>query len=233
MELKDFKPKNNKSDYTPEELIWLQQEDRSFTQRPASLKSLCKRKLLYGIGVNDAWYITDYKVNGKRIACPYYKSWGRMLERCYSNNFQHTNPTYKGCTVEPSWLVFSTFREWMSIQDWLGKQLDKDILITGNKTYSAETCLFVSAEVNTLLNTNSINKGKYPTGVTITRGGKYMARCNINDNFSEYLGTYSSILEAETAYKTFKAARIKEVANTQEDGKLKEALYRKAKELLE
>ena len=36
----------------------------------------------------------------------------------------------------------------MEQQDYIGKVLDKDLKVTGNKIYSPETCLFISPKVN-------------------------------------------------------------------------------------
>ena len=79
------------------------------------------KKLVYGIGINDADYaVTEWEtieVNGKRKkklvwGCPYYRTWKDMLRRCYSTKFQETNPTYIGCSVSDEWLTFSVFKSW-------------------------------------------------------------------------------------------------------------------------
>jgi hypothetical protein len=119
-----------------------------FIEIPASKRSLALRKPIYGIGTNDADYMVDPRIDGKRGRCPIYRVWKSMLERCYSEKRQAKCPTYIGCTVCKEWLTFSNFRRWMVNQDWQGKQLDKDILVKGNKIYSAETCCFVTQAVN-------------------------------------------------------------------------------------
>jgi len=114
-----------------------------FVEKKASKRSLSLRKLIYGIGINDSEYITDYKVDGKRLRCPYYKTWMDMLNRCYSDNYQSKHPTYIGCTVTEEWHTFSVFKEWIISKKWESKELDKDVLIIGNKIYSQKTCIFV------------------------------------------------------------------------------------------
>ena len=94
------------------------------------------RKLVCGVGINDAdyavveWETIGYvngKQNQKRVwECPYYKVWGSMLKRCYSDKYQERYQTYKGCTVSEEWLTFSNFKNWMEKQDWEGKHLDKE-----------------------------------------------------------------------------------------------------------
>ena len=104
-----------------------------FIQEAATAQSLARRNLVRGVGINDAWYMTQYK--GQK--CPYYVRWVDFLTRCYNKNYQATRPTYVGCSVEESWLRFSTFRAWMVEQEWQGLQLYKDMLHQGNKFYSA------------------------------------------------------------------------------------------------
>ena len=108
-------------------------------------------RLVYGVGINDADYVvqkfeTIGYVSGKKKQkrvwrCPYYRVWTHMLERCYDVKRQERQPTYKDCSVSTEWLTFSVFKSWMEKQDFEGKQLDKDLLIEGNKIYSAETCV--------------------------------------------------------------------------------------------
>ena len=112
-----------------------------------------KRRLNYGIGVNDA-------VSSSHD-CKYQKTWHHMLERCYNGK----NENYKDCTVCKDWLLFSNFEKWMKKQDWHGKELDKDILVLGNKIYSPETCIFVDSSINLLIGNSGKRKGKFPIGV--------------------------------------------------------------------
>jgi hypothetical protein len=55
-------------------------------------------------------------------------------------------------------------------QDYIGKQLDKDIKIEGNKTYSPETCMFVTHRENAIKSSSKTYTLTSPCGdiVTIT-----------------------------------------------------------------
>lgn len=138
------------------------------------------KKLVCGVGINDADYVVQRKetigyVNGKHKqklvwTCPYYRVWTNMLVRCYSTKKQEKYPTYKGCTVSDEWLTFSVFKSWMEKQDWDGKQLDKDLLFEGNKVYSAETCVFVTKEVNMFTTERCAARGEWPIGVNWHKG---------------------------------------------------------------
>ena len=105
-------------------------------------------RMVAGMGLNDANYIIRPLINGKRVTCPYYKKWENMLNRCYNPLFHSRRPSYTECSVSEDWLLFSKFRSWMELQDWEGNQLDKDLLVIGNKVYSPKTCIFLSGIVN-------------------------------------------------------------------------------------
>jgi hypothetical protein len=78
-----------------------------------------------------------------------YKVWASMLERCYSDARQRTNPTYVGCSVCVEWHDFQIFAKWYNKNYIKGYQLDKDIRVCGNKVYSPDLCMFVTARDNT------------------------------------------------------------------------------------
>ena len=117
-----------------------------------------RTRLVCGVGINDADYKVELKrvvgrVNGKPIReidwiCPFYYKWRNMLVRGYSRKLKDRHKTYEECYVCEEWLRFSNFKAWMEQQDWEGKQLDKDLLVIGNKLYSPSTCCFVSRQVN-------------------------------------------------------------------------------------
>lgn len=142
---------------------------------------------VYGVGVNDVGRVVEYEpqydarggTSRKAVfICPYYTRWKNMLRRCYSASLHRRYPTYTGCTTWDGWHAFSSFREWMSSQDWQGNHLDKDILIPGNKLYSPETCVFVSPLVNQFLTDCGRARGCYPLGVRRRNTtGKYNAQC--------------------------------------------------------
>ena len=189
-----------------------------------------KRKLVYGVGINDADYITQPLINGKQVRCHFYEVWKDMLNRCYSEKLQAKYPTYIGCSVCDEWLTFSNFKRWMEARDYAGKQLDKDILVTGNKVYSPDTCVFVSGAVNKLLNDSGAARGKHKQGVYWDKSNnKFKSQVWLYSR-RKNLGRYGTEQEACAAYVKAKSAHIREVADTQEP-KVKSALYRHATEL--
>ncbi|SDN48200.1 hypothetical protein SAMN05444505_108204 [Pseudomonas syringae] len=189
-----------------------------------------KPRLVRGVGHNDASYpVYGYSnANGrqKRLwICPFYAAWKDMLERCYSEKFLNRYPTYRGCSVESSWLSLSVFSEWMSRQDHVGKHLDKDILSPGNKIYSAETCAFISPQLNNFLtNTSSIREG-LPTGVSKTTIGRFSARCrNPFTGHDAHIGMFDNPESAHDAWRERKHFHACAYAELQSDHRVAQAL---------
>lgn len=202
-----------------------------FKEVPISVMSISRRKLLYGIGINDATYNISQIVENKPIKCPYYVAWASMIKRCYDKKFHTKRPTYKGCVVCTEWHSFITFKSWMEQQDWKDKVLDKDILHRGNKKYSPTTCIFVSLQLNALLLNSAASRGKYLLGVSYKKElGKFVARF-FKENKEVYIGLYITEIEAHEAYCKAKAKYIIEVANQQTDVRIKSALLLRASKI--
>lgn len=175
--------------------------------------------LLYGIGVNDSSEPVTKKVNGKRVwMCPIYKYWQAMFGRCYNQ------PTYRGCTVHEDWHFYSKFKEWVLTQDWVGKHLDKDILIEGNKIYSPDTCVFVNRLTNCFILDKSKARGKNKIGVS-HNGISYVAYCHDPfKRYKNYLGTFKTEDEAHEAWLSKKLEYAYEVVELESDFRVKEAI---------
>lgn len=187
-------------------------------------------KLLHGVGINDADYKVTQIVNGKQKLCPFYAVWRGMIERGYSEKYKQKYPTYAEVSVCSDWIYFTKFKSWMEQQDWEGNELDKDILLEGNKIYSPETCIFVSQAVNSFLTNCSEQKGAYPTGVHLQKQtGKFIAACSDLGRGRKHIGSFSSPEAAEEAYKTFKGKLALELASIQTDIRVAEALIKRYK----
>lgn len=170
--------------------------------------SIACRRLVYGVGVNDADYAVRPIVNGNRIACPFYDRWIGMLVRCYSAKAQSRNPTYIGCEVCNEWKYFMAFKTWMETQDWKDKELDKDLIGDG-KLYSPDNCVFVSQALNKLFTDHGAARGEHPIGVSWHKMlKKYRARIAINGK-QKYLGLFANPDDALAAWLNAKL----EIAN--------------------
>lgn len=149
------------------------------------------------------------KINGKLTDA--YITWRGMLERCYSEKYQEQYPTYKNCILDERWYNFQIFAKWFEENYIESFDLDKDILIKGNKIYSPENCCFVHKDINKLFTKCNNLRGKYPIGVT-KKGNKFQATLSIN-NKTTYLGCFDTIEEAFQTYKIAKEENIKKIAN--------------------
>ena len=162
-----------------------------------------------------------------------YKCWEHMLKRAYDENFLNRHPTYKDVTVCEEWHNFQNFAEWcysqkfFSAKDDKGKpyQLDKDLLIKGNKVYSSETCCFVPHRINSLLIGCDSRRGSLPKGVSHFKSrGNFVARCSVDGNPRKFLGYFSNPYDAFYAYKKAKESYIKNVVE-EWNGKIDDKVY--------
>lgn len=178
-----------------------------------------RNKLVCGVGINDTNYVVKPTVNGKRKVCPFYLAWRNMLARCYDAKFQVGRPTYIGGSVCEDWLTFSKFKSWMETQSWQGNQLDKDILVEGNKICSPKTCVFVDAMTNTFIIDCGAARGEWPIGVYFIR--KFRAQCrNPFTKKNEYLGSFTCPNEAHLAWRKRKHQLAIQLADLQTDNRV-------------
>ena len=186
-----------------------------------------KMKLVHGVGVNDADYaVQPVGPDGKRRRCPYYEVWRSMLTRAYSPKEHARRPTYTGVTVCEEWHSFMAFRAWMMTQDWEGKQLDKDIIVPGNKVYSPATCAFVSGEINILLTDRAAARGEWPIGVDWHRQAeKFQARVTENGRL-RYLGLFTTPEAAHLAWRKEKVRIVRTAARECDDPRVSAGLLR-------
>jgi hypothetical protein len=191
---------------------------------------LRKRGLVQGVGVNDVQEPTTVlrEVNGVMMRRMYtvYNTWCEMLKRAYCPKYKTLHPTYEGVTVCEEWLRFSNFKAWMEQQDWKGKQLDKDLLVEGNKIYSPEFCVFIKGGVNKFMTQRDLHRGSSPLGVHWDKRLKmYVAQCN--NPFTKKrvrLGVYLTEEEAHQAWKKRKHEHALALATLETDPRIIKAL---------
>lgn len=188
-------------------------------------------QLICGVGINDADYHVHKtaNINGKRKiiwVCPIYTIWHSMLVRCYDLKFQKRNPSYQECSCVPEWLYFSKFKAWAETQDWEGKQLDKDLIVRGNKVYGPENCVFVSPKINGFLTERLALRGDCPIGVHFEKKrNQYKANCwSVETGKNKSLGYYKTPEEAHKAWLAFKLEQARILAAEQTDERVAKAL---------
>lgn len=167
--------------------------------------------IVRGIGYIGVGEFTASINSGYR---PVYKSWVGMFERCYDAKYQARCPTYKGCTVHPEWHNFQNYAKWHLNHECygLGYEIDKDILVLGNKVYSPDTCTLVPSNVNKVAVIRSSPLGLRNTGIIKRKSlDRFLVRMNINGK-TEVLGYFETEQEAHLAFINKKAERVRDVA---------------------
>ena len=110
----------------------------------------------------DKWKIAckDLKLGGYKCEVdnhPAYTKWQGMLNRAYGAS---SSKWYDDVTVSESFKHYHIFKQWYLTQ-YLeeGWELDKDLLVKGNKVYCASRCCFLPKEINSAL---AINRSLIP-----------------------------------------------------------------------
>lgn len=181
-----------------------------------------KDYLVQGFGINDSEEIITWRIDGKKYFCPYYSKWRGALSRC--NNTNGLSPTYEDCEVSLDWKYFTDFKKWATVASF-GRpkdlDLDKDILVKGNRIYSPETCVFVPSYVNRVLVDNRSNRGTLPWGVSYSPKDKRSKSERIKPyrveitsfNKRTWLGNFFTPEEAHAVWQLNKAEAIEKVIN--------------------
>lgn len=178
----------------------------TFIRKPAGAMNIARRTTIYGVGINDAYYVNR--------DCPLYAQWKAALQRAYCPKWKAKYPCYEGVTIDSRWLKFSTFQQWADLHNWQDKSLDKDLKVPGNKVYGPDFCLWVTQRVNCMVSRPIVKKTGLPVGVDAIKN-RFMARTRI-DGKNTYIGLYDTPAEAANAFNVFKANLVREVAQEQD-----------------
>jgi len=186
------------------------------SEQKSTRKKYTKSALVCGVGMND--FHDRVLIDGRAIRS--YDTWHSMLRRCYAKSDLSRRPTYTVCSVADSWLSFSTFEKWYTENYVEGYQLDKDILIQGNKVYSPDTCVFVPQALNGLLEDSRGSRGVHPIGVARCGTG-FQATIRLNSR-NVYLGRGATPQLAHKLWQLKKAEIIENFPTT--DPRIRKAL---------
>ena len=157
------------------------------------------RNSVLGVAINDAPFITNSLVNGKYQKDPAYSQWKSMVSRCYSEREKAKRSTYEECTLDDRWLSFMSFYRSWKPRYFYSYQIDKDILVTGNKEYSPDKCLMVPIWVNTFIGEKR-KTTNLPVGVTWSKNkGRYLAQITTGMKYKT-LGYYDDPIEASKVW---------------------------------
>jgi len=173
-------------------------------------KSVC------GIGFN----IGKYPCKSGKKNTTEYEHWRGMLRRC-QETWWSKHPAYIGTSCSDNFKHYSFFYEWCNQQVGFGNkdengklwQLDKDLLASGSRNYSEDVCVFIPQSINKLITKHEGQRGEYLIGVNWKKSNScFIAQCNGRETGRKHIGCFQTQEEAFLAYKTFKEAYIKEIA---------------------
>jgi hypothetical protein len=162
----------------------------------------------------DGKWVKKAACGPKSVFTHSFRKWSNLLQRCKEGGtIQQAFPTYIGCTNE-----FGSFEEFM---DWHVKQvgygsehqIDKDLLVRGNKMYGPETCLLVPKSINMIVTARCKPSTGLPAGVSFDKrvsGRKNKYRADFGER--RLLGVYATAEEAFAAYRHYKESRMKALA---------------------
>lgn len=144
-----------------------------------------------------------------------YQIWQDIKKRCkVGGKLQQVQPTYIGCSMSEEFCNFYFFAEWCQTQVGYGLnkyQIDKDILINGNKEYCKENCVFVPQALNKFAAPRNRSTNGCPQGVhpyLHQKTAKFVAEIAI-DGKGKFLGYFVTAEDAYAAYRLAKNAEAK------------------------
>ena len=187
------------------------------------------RSLCYGVGINDVMipYFTSTRT---------WRTWSGIIRRTDNRDPKWINEqnktSYVGCTLDSRWYKLSAFKEWIEQwDDFENKEVDKDILIPGNKIYGPDTCLMVRPSVNAWFKPTKHGGGDLPRGVTWNNSWKkgrspnpYRAQITPIGGKRTALGYYATAEEASAVFEKARKEQIKILIETETDPKVKNAM---------
>lgn len=175
----------------------------------------------YGIGYLG---VGKHRMSKNKQPTPSYSAWRFLMMRLFCEKRLLINPTYRGCTICKSWCNFQVFSDWFYSHEsyGLGYELDKDLLVSGNRHYSPETCVMIPQEINKALKTVQVNS--VVAGVRKRKNTKgYQVRVTEHGK-RRHVGEFYTEEEASAAYVKAKEDYIHSLAEKWH-GKIEERAY--------
>ena len=135
--------------------------------------------------VRDPYHLSSYGrgyLGDVDRSIPHYKKamqlWRNVMKRCYSENDPNG---YTGVTVSKRWLCFANFikdiadlerfDEWLNWKEGdIKYNLDKDLILEGNKVYAKEFCCFIPESLNKSMGAKNMIKIHGPRVLRVGKG---------------------------------------------------------------
>lgn len=171
---------------------------------------------IYGVGYNSKLRgEAGYSAKCGDSITREYDHWRRMLQRSYDPKWKESHPTYSDCSVSPEWWDYQNFAEWYQENEYRteGADLDKDLLLIGNKEYCPELCVFLPEEINKAI----VIRGR--VSVWHRRDSVYEANC-----CRVYLGRSDNPLTYAEKWVEFKINHINQLVDKYEGQLAPEAI---------
>ena len=172
-----------------------------------------KANLIFGYGIND--YTGSVFINKKNIKS--YTTWRDMLKRCYSEEYHSKHQSYIGCYVCEEWKYYTNFKKWYDnnyphdlASTGIIFNLDKDLLVDGNKKYGPDTCVFLPQKINRFLSTKYKNNSSGMVGVVFHKAtNKFLAQANSFVTGKQiHLGLFTNKETAKESYDYFRSINV-------------------------
>jgi hypothetical protein len=181
------------------------------------------RSLIYGVGENDVMIPEFTKTRT-------WRTWAGIIRRtdCRDLKWLKSHKSYEGCTLDLRWYKLSAFKEWIEQwEDYQNKEVDKDILIPGNKIYGPDTCLMVTPIVNKWFMPNPNSSSDLPRGVSKANKDckkPYFSQIKTIFGKKENLGYFWTIEEASASYEKARKEQIQILIETETDPRVIKAM---------
>jgi len=177
------------------------------------------------------------RINGKFSNA--YSVWCNILDRCYEYNSRSQRKNYNGCSVDFKWHNYQNFAEWFersNVNSDPSVNVDKDLLIPGNKVYSENTCVLIPQWLNKFLKLNHDGSVLKMVGVDFlpraSNKNPYRARCvNPFTKKSEHLGLFKSEIDAHKAWKEKKLKHARKLKSKMDSFDAR--IYKSSVEMIE
>lgn len=164
--------------------------------KAASEHSYRLRKMVYGVGINDSDFMSERGMSKPKS----YQDWTSMLARGHSPAVKARMPWYSDVEVCKEWHLFSAFYEWWKGNSVDGWDLDKDLLIPGNRIYSPGGCIYIPRWLN-VFTAGCKSRRSLPVGCSWHKASqKYRASISISDK-AYNLGLFTDPRDAHKAWK--------------------------------
>lgn len=172
-------------------------------------KGILEPRKIYGVGFNSLLRGKDgYKARDKNGVYREYDHWRRMLQRSYDEKWFAKHPTYEKCEVDYAWWDYQDFAHYYHNCEYKSSttDLDKDLLVMGNKVYGPETCVFIPETINKAI-------------VVRGRVSAFHSRDNIYESYCNgiYLGRSSDLLAFTEQWVEVKQNHIRKLTEHHKD----------------